>query len=328
MTGISSPQPPTIDMTDILFIKTSSLGDVVHHLPALTDARAALPQARFGWLVEETYAPLVRLHPGIDEVIPVAWRRWRSSLAARSTLGEIAHACRVIRARSYDAVIDTQGLLRTGIMAKVARGTRHGYDATSVRERLALLFYDVRHPVDAGLHAVERNRILTGLALGYRPQGAPDFGLDHARLKTAGPDYAVLLHATARPEKEWPVENWIALGRSIAARGMAIVLPWGNVRERARAEEIAAAVPSARVPDQMPLDQVAQLIAGARCVVGVDTGLLHLAAALSVPLAAIFAGSKPHLTGPVGNGPLAVLGAQGAPPSVDEVNEALQRIGG
>ena len=315
-------------MTDILFIKTSSLGDVVHHMPALTEARAALPGARFAWLVEEAFVPLVRLHPGVDEVIAVAWRRWRSSPVAPSTLREIGHAFRAIRARRYDSVIDTQGLLRSGLMAGIARGTRHGYDATSVRERLALPFYDVRHRVDGGLHAVERNRLLTGLALGYAPQGAPDFGLDRAHLRTAGPNYAVLLHATARPEKEWPVANWIALGRSMAAHGVAIVLPWGNERERARAEKIAAAVPNARVPDRLPLDQVAQLIAGARCVVGVDTGLLHLAAALSVPLAAIFAGSKPHLTGPVGNGPLAVLGAQGAPPSVDEVKEALQRIGG
>lgn len=315
-------------MTDILFIKTSSLGDVVHHMPALTEARAVLPRARFAWLVEEAFAPLVRLHPGVDEVIPVGWRRWRSSLAAPPTLREIARAFRAIRARSYDTVIDTQGLLRTGMMAKVARGTRHGYDAASVRERLALPFYDVRHQVSGGLHAVERNRILTGLALGYSPQGAPDFGLDRARLKAAGPNYALLLHATARPEKEWPVKNWIALGRSIAARGTEIVLPWGNERERARAEEIAAALPGARVPERAPLDEVARLIAGAQCVVGVDTGLLHLAAALSVPLVAIFAGSKPHLTGPVGNGPLAVLGAQGAPPSVDEVVDAVEKLSG
>jgi heptosyltransferase-1 len=313
-------------MTDILFIKTSSLGDVIHHMPAVTEARTAFPDARLAWLVEEAFAPLVRLHSGVDEVIPVAWRRWRSSLAAPSTLAEIARSFRAIRARRYDAVIDSQGLLRTGMMAKVARGTRHGYDASSVRERLALPFYDVRHSVGGELHAIERNRLLTGLALGYTPQGAPDFGLDRAPLKTAGLNYAVLLHATARPEKEWPVENWIALGRTIAARGLEIVLPWGNERERLRSHEIAAALPGARVPERVPLDAVARLIAGAQYVVGVDTGLLHLAAALSVPLVAIFTGSKPHLTGPVGNGPLAVLGAQGAVPSVDEVIEALQRV--
>jgi heptosyltransferase-1 len=165
------------------------------------------------------------------------------------------------------------------------------------------------------------------LALGYTPQGAPHFGLDRARFRATGTSYAVLLHATARVEKEWPVENWIALGRSIQKQGVEVVLPWGTPVERARSERIAAALPGARVPVRAPLDQVARLIGGAQCVVGVDTGLLHLAAALGVPLVAIFSGSKPQLTGPVGSGPLAVLGAQGEPPDVDEVIKALQRIG-
>ena len=314
-------------MTDILFIKTSSLGDVIHHMPALTEARAALPSARFAWLVEEAFAPLVRLHPAVDEVILVAWRRWRKSPAAPATAVEIARAFRAIRARRYDVAIDTQGLLRTGLMVKAARGVRHGYDMTSVRERLASAFYDVRHPVGRTLHAVERNRVLTGLALGYTPQGEPDFGLDRAQLRDAGArPYAVLLHATARPEKEWPVAHWIALGTAIAARGIDVVLPWGTAPERARSEQIAAALPAARVPERAPLDQVARLIAGAQIVIGVDTGLLHLAAALGVPLVAIFASSKPALTAPVGKGPLVTLGAQGAPPSVADVDEALRDV--
>jgi heptosyltransferase-1 len=127
-------------------------------------------------------------------------------------------------------------------------------------------------------------------------------------------------------EKEWPVDNWITLGRSIQKHGVEVVLPWGTAAERARSEHIAAALQAARVPERAPLDAVAKLIGGARYVVGVDTGLLHLAAALGVPLVAIFAGSKPHLTGPVGNGPLAVLGAQGAAPVTDEVIEAVEKI--
>ena len=278
-------------MPDILFIKTSSLGDVVHHMPALTEARAAQPSARFAWLVEEAFAPLVRLHPAVDVVVPVAWRRWRKSLYAPATWGEIAKNCHAIRSVEYDLVIDTQGLLRTGILSRIARGTRHGYDKDSIREPLASAFYDVRHTVSRELHAVERNRILTGRALGYEPKGAPDFGLQRARFAKAGAPYAVLLHATARVEKEWPVENWIALGREIQRQGIAVVLPWGTPTERARSELIAASLPGARVPERAPLDKVAALIGGAQAVVGVDTGLLHLAAALGVPLVAIFAGS-------------------------------------
>jgi heptosyltransferase-1 len=313
-------------MAEILFIKTSSLGDVIHHMPALTEARRHRPDAAFSWLVEEAFAPLVRLHPAVGEVIPVAWRRWRKSLYAPSTLAEIARSLSGIRAHRYDEIVDSQGLLRSGVIARMAQGRRHGYDRNSIREPLASLFYDLRYQVGRDLHAVDRNRILSGLALGYAPQGAPDFGLSRARFMQEGARYAVLLHATARPEKQWPVANWIALGKALAGQGLGPVLPWGNEDERRRAEEIAAALPRARVPARVPLDEVARLIGGAQLVVGVDTGLLHLAAALGVPLVAIFAGSKPALTGPVGSGPIVTLGADGAPPSVDEVKEAVERL--
>ncbi len=128
------------DMSDILFIKTSSLGDVIHHMPALTEARKALPQARFAWLVEEAFAPLVRLHPAVDEVIPVAWRRWRKSLYAPATLVEIAGSLRAIRASRYDDIVDSQGLLRSAVIARIAHGRRHGYDMRSIREPLASPF--------------------------------------------------------------------------------------------------------------------------------------------------------------------------------------------
>jgi heptosyltransferase-1 len=313
-------------MANILFIKTSSLGDVVHHMPAVTDARKAHPDATFSWLVEEAFAPLVRLHPAIDTVIPVASRRWRKSLYAPATIAEIRASFRDIRAQRYDEIVDTQGLLRTAILTRAARGMRHGYDASSVREPLASLFYDVRHRVERDMHAVERNRILSGLALGYAPDEAPDFGLDRARIgKDSTSRYGLLLHATARREKQWPDADWIAFAKLFAQR-FELLLPWGTEAERARSEHIAAAVPGARVPDRAPLDQIAKLIAGAQFVVGVDTGLLHLAAALGVPVVAIFAGSKPALTGPMGRGRLSILGDDGKPPSVDAVVEAVESI--
>ena len=240
-------------MAEILFIKTSSLGDVVHHMPALTEARKARPDAVFTWLVEEAFAPLIALHPAVNKVIPVAWRRWRKSLYAPATLGQIGHSLRDIRAHRYDLIVDSQGLLRSGIFARLAHGRRHGYDSSSIREPLASLFYDVRHRVSRELHAVERNRILSGLSLGYSPQGAPDFGLTRAHLATPDGGFAVLLHATARAEKQWPEKHWIALGRALARENFDLVLPWGTPDERERSDRIAAALPRARVPDQAPL---------------------------------------------------------------------------
>ncbi len=319
-------------MSDILFIKTSSLGDVIHHMPALTDARRRRPDARFSWVVEEAFAPLVRLHPAVDEVIPVASRRWRRNAFAPGTWREMASFVRTLRQRDYDAIVDTQGLFfKSALIARLARGRRHGYDANSIRERAAAALYGGRHAVARDLHAIARNRVLTGLALGYTPDGAIDFGLSRDDLRdAAGPAYGILLHATAQPAKEWPEGSWIALGRALCARGMSLVLPWGTADERARSTRIAAALGDAqvdvRVPERQPLDRMAHLVAGASFVVGVDTGLLHLAAALGVPLVAVFLGSEPGLTGPMGQGPLAVVGGKGEVPSVGEVTSALESL--
>jgi heptosyltransferase-1 len=314
-------------MATILFIKTSSLGDVIHHMPAITEARRHLPDAHFAWVVEEAFAPLVRLHPAVDETVPVASRRWRGALLRGATWREGRAFARALRARAYDEIIDTQGLLRSAIISRLARGRRQGYDAASIREPLASRFYDVRHQVSRDLHAIARNRMLTGRVLGYVPEGNVDFGLDRTKIAgTADTRYAIMLHATAQAEKQWPEERWIMLGRGLAARGLQMIVPWGTEIERERSVRIAADIPGARVPDRRPLDEVATLIAGAQFVVGVDTGLLHLAAALRVPLVGIFVGSEPGLTGPMGAGPIAIVGRNGAMPTHDEVLGALDGL--
>jgi heptosyltransferase I len=313
-------------MSDVLFIKTSSLGDVIHHMPALTQLRRHRPDARISWVVEEAFAPLARLHAAVDAVIPVDSRAWRRGLHRPATWRGLMDFVVALRARSYDEIIDSQGLVRTAVIAKLARGRRHGYDAQSVREPPAARFYDVRHRVDNRLHAIERNRLLTALALGHTPDRILDFGLDRARLAPAGAPYGVLLHATAQPAKEWPEASWVEAGRMLSGRGVELLLPWGTGPERDRSVRIAGALPNARVPERGPIDAAARLIAGASFVIGVDTGLLHLAAALGVPLVGIFVGSEPGLTGPRGEGPIAVVGGKAATPSAREVVAALDQI--
>jgi heptosyltransferase-1 len=316
-------------MSDILFIKTSSLGDVIHHMPAVTEARRNHPDAHISWVVEQAIAPLVRLHPAVDAVIEVDSRAWRRGLRWPATWRGLKDFVATLRAHSYDEIVDTQGLVRTAVMAKLARGRRHGYDAQSVRERPAAALYDVRHRVDRGLHAIGRNRMLTAQALGYAPDDILDFGLDRVRL--AGPataPYGVLLHATARAAKEWPERSWVEAGQMLSGRGLELLLPWGTTRERDRSVRIAAALGNAvRVPARAPLDATARLIAGAAFVIGVDTGLLHVAAALGVPLVGIYVGSEPGLTGPRGGGPIAVVGGKAQMPAARDVVATLDRVG-
>jgi len=313
-------------MAEILFIKTSSLGDVIHHMPAVTEARLHRPDARFTWVVEEAFAPLVRLHPAVDTVITGASRRWRRALLRPKTWREMQSFKQTLRANTYDEIIDTQGLLRTALVAHYARGRSHGYDADSIKERPAARFYNVQHNVAREQHAIARNRSLCALALGYSCAGAPDYGLDRRQFRPAGDSpYGILLHATARAEKEWPEANWRALAAHFG-RSIDLVLPFGTAAERVRGARIASGIARARVPEWQPIDAIARLIAGASFVVGVDTGLLHLAAAFGVPLVAIFAGSEPALTGPIGGGPIKVLEGRNNPVPVEAVAAAVTAI--
>lgn len=313
-----------LPMTRILFVKTSSLGDVVHQMPAIVDARAHLPRAHFAWVVEEGFAPLARLHPMVDEVIPVATRRWRSHLFSAATWREIGAFRRRLREGAFDTVVDTQGLIRSGLIVSMASGVKHGYDTASIREPLASRFYDVRHAVSREQHAVARNRALVAKALGSNANMPLDYGLP--RTVSATPPYAVLLHGTSRADKEWPEESWIDVGRALRAKGLGVTLPWGSDTERARSERLAQAIEGSTVPPRTPLDQTAQLIGAARLVVGVDTGLLHLAAALKVPLIGLFVATDPARTGPVGAGAIEVLGGKAMQPSADEVMNAMERV--
>ncbi|HEY0220408.1 MAG TPA: lipopolysaccharide heptosyltransferase I [Afipia sp.] len=313
--------------SSILFIKTSSLGDVVHQMPAMTDARSHYPGARLTWIVEEAFAPLARLHPGVDEVIPVATRRWRSALLHPSTWKEISAFKARVRAVDASKAVDTQGLLRSALIARIAKGERHGYDAKSIREPLASRFYDVTHTVSRDLHAVTRNRTLTGLSLGYQPAQRIDYGLIKPPPQQNAAPYAVLLHGTSRPTKEWRESEWIGIGQWLRRQNIDVVLPWGSERERLRCERLSRGIPQSRVLERQSLDKTAQVIANAALVVGVDTGLLHLAAAYEVPLIAVFLATDPGLTGPAGNGPIAVLGGKNATPAFAQAIAEAEKMG-
>ena len=305
----------------ILFVKTSSLGDVVHHCPAVADAARKLPGAEIDWVVEEAFTAIAAMQVAVRRVIPVALRRWRRQWWQSSIWREIGEFRSRVSAERYDAVIDTQSLMKSALIARCALGERHGMDSASAREAFAARFYHHRHAVPRGLHAVERNRHLTGASLGYSLDLPLDYGLAPISAQTGDAPYAVFLTMTSRADKLWPEERWIEIGRALATR---VVLPWGSDAERARAARIAAALPQAEVASRMTLEQLARLFVRAQTVIGVDTGLTHLAAALGARTVGIYCGSDPALTGIYGAPRATNVGALGVAPSAAEVLQVLR----
>jgi heptosyltransferase-1 len=314
----------------VLLIKTSALGDVVNALPAVSDMARQVPGLVLDWMVEESFAEIPGLHPAVARVIPVSTRRWRRRLLAPETRREFSALVKTLGAQGYDRVVDAQGLIRSAVLGRFAGGVHCGYDRQSIREPPASLFYERRFKVGVGLHAIERVRRLAGQALDYPPPPELDYGLEVEAVRPPwlpSGGYLVALHGTARPDKLWDEANWIELGRRAAARGLTVAPPWGAGAERERAQRLVAAIPGAVLPPAMSLAQIAALMAGAVAVVGVDTGLAHLAAAVGAPVVALFMASWPDLNGVVGPALTANLGGPGETPSLEaawaEVERAL-----
>ena len=313
---------------NIILIKTSSLGDVLHNLPVVTDIRKHLPEARIDWVVEESLAALPKLHPDVQSVIPVAMRRWRKSWW--TSRDEMRAICRQLRNQHYDVALDTQGLLKSALITHCTHTARYGHAWGSAREPLASWFYDHTYTISKELHAVERNRQLAAAALSYTAEGAPDYGIrtpDVTLPWLPNKPYVVLLHATSRDDKLWDEQNWIALGEHLHRSGLRAVLPWGSEQEKVRSERLSAAIPDAICAPRLNLNEAAALLGKARAVVGVDTGLSHLAAALDVPTIGIYTATDPGLTG-LSAGVRAVnLGGKGKSPKVDAVIVKLTELG-
>ena len=292
----------------VLLVKMSSLGDVVHALPAISDAAAH--GVRFDWVVEEAFAAIPRLHPAVDRVLPIGWRRWRSSLTRHRR--ELSAFRNRLRERRYDLVLDAQGLVKSAAVTSLARGARKaGFSWSSAREPAAALVYDGRIRVAKGQHAIVRLRRLFAQAHEY-PEPGPDARLDygicsgleapgsHARVADPGMSAddgpCVLLHGTTWASKHWPLAFWKALALQARAEGFALALAAGSDPELARSREIAGRA-SVQIWDRLPLEALIESLSSARIVIGVDSGLAHLAAALGIPTLVIYGSTSSARTG-------------------------------
>ncbi len=319
----------------VLLVKLSSLGDVLHNLPVVSDLARAMPAIEIDWVTEAPYAALVALHPQVRRVYATHLRglkkRWWSPAAWSTFIDDKAQ----LSGQTYDMIVDTQGLIKSALVARVANGPIAGFSRETAREPLAARGYDQHVAAPSNLHAVERNRRLAAGIFGYALTDAVNYGLrvpPSAVGATPPMPYVVFLHATSRADKMWPEAHWIALAECLRRhqQGIGVVLPWGNAAEKRTSERLASAIPAAIVPAAMSLLDAASLLSTASGVVGVDTGLAHLSVALARPTVGLYLTTSPALTGLYGSDTAINLGG-GTPklpvvPSVDDARGALLQL--
>ncbi len=333
----------------VLIVKLSSLGDVVHAMPVVQDIRRALPSARIDWVVERGFAPLVRRCEGIGRVIECELRRWRKQPLASETRRAFGAFKSDLQRVRYDAVLDLQGLSKSALLAWLAclapQGRRYamanqtegsGYEAPT--RWLA----NVALTLPAHIHALTRSRELSARALGYALPETMQFGLQAQSLcgKDAISSVAdqhgqqggvvALVHGTSRADKLWPVANWVELARALHAQGLRVALPHGSDEEAQRAAEIAAALPNATVWPRLSLDDLVDRLGACAGVIGVDSGLSHIAVALDLPHVQVYNFDTAWRTGPLaGRGPLRQVSVFATPaPTVPVVWQAWQQVSG
>jgi heptosyltransferase-1 len=291
----------------VLIVKLSSLGDVVHCMPVVHDIVHAHPNARIDWVVEPGFAPLVRRVDGVDTAIECALRRWSRAWWTGTTRSEWRTFRRELRRQAYDAILDLQGLTKSAVIARLARRTGSGASyglanrtEGASHEPPARWLVDHAIRIEPHIHALDRARVLAARALGYAFEGPPRFGLQARVTVTEGRPTLVLVHGTSRDDKLWPESSWIELGRRAIAQGWQVALPHAGAIELARAQRIAAALgAAAQVWPALDLDALVDRLGASQGVVGVDSGLSHIAVALDLPHVQIYNWPTAWRTGPL-----------------------------
>ncbi|MET3118569.1 heptosyltransferase-1 [Undibacterium sp. GrIS 1.8] len=324
----------------ILLIRVSSLGDVLHNMPIVDDLLRHFPDAQIDWVVEEAYVHLVKLNPGVRQIFAFALRRWRKSLFTSQTRQEIKHFFTQLREQEYDLVLDTQGLLKTGIIMGMARitstgkkiGLANGTEGSGY-EGISRIFHTDSVAVDRRTHAVLRGRLVAAYAGGYTVDTPACFGLNKLYTESQprpawmpSKPYAVFFHGTAGASKKWPQDHWVQLATKLQSSDMLILLPWGSAAEKAEAEQMASRIPDAITLPKLSMQDAIILAQAARIAIGVDTGLTHIAAAYETPTIEIYCDSPRWKTEGNWSDKIINLGDQGAPASVIEVQEAIQKL--
>ena len=291
-------------MRKVLITKLASLGDLIHALPALSDAAKAIPDIAFDWVVDKNFSEIPLWHPSVQKTFLTNHRFWRSHLFAKQSRQEFTHLLRELKLEKYDLIIDAQGNLKSSILSLAAKGKRVGWDSSSVIEWGAHFLYKESYCVSKKEHAIERLRSLFAQALDYPiPNTPPDYCIDLLKLKTPNidlpPSYVLFVPIASYDSKLWPEDHWKELIEKSTQQGLFILLPWGNAKEKERAMRLAIH-PQVKVLPKLSLSEIAFIIKQAKGLVSVDTGLSHMAAALGTPGLTLYGPTDSKLTGTIG----------------------------
>ena len=291
----------------VLVVKLSSLGDVVHTLPAAMDIQANFPDAQIDWVVEPSFAPIVKACSAVHRVIACDLRYWRKNIWAPETRIQWRAFLTELQQQRYDAIIDLQGLTKSALVTWLARTSAKGKryamaNATdgSAYERPTRWVADVAIDLEQHTHAMTRGRVVCASALKYEVPSILGYGLNIEQSIHNGKKTVVFVHGTSRADKEWPLANWHELGLRLSNAGYQIVLPHGNEEERLRSVAMAEMIPKAIVWPRMTIDKLMQAMSSTAGVIGVDSGLSHIAVALNLPHVQIYNFATAWRTGPVG----------------------------
>lgn len=319
-------------MNRILIVKTSAMGDIVANIPLINDIHTRFPHLVIDWVVEESFLDIAKLSPYINQFIPMSLRRWKKHPFSKQTWQEISAFKAALQAHQYDAVLDSQNLVKSALICRIANGVSHGANAATAREPLAGWLHERGYDITVKCHAAVRNRMLGAKVFGYEmPSDAPQY---HLQLPNLSPSYTPIhpyvmgFHGTARAAKLWPTYHWAGLAQHLKDKGLTLLLPWGNTEEKQRAESIAKSADNAIVLPKLNLAELTKLTEQAHATIGVDTGLMHLSVALDVPTLAIFCDTHIWQAGtyPAEGTQAITIGGKPALPSIEEAISAFDQL--
>lgn len=287
-------------MKKCLIIKTSSLGDILHTLPALTEASSHITDIEFSWVVEKPFSEVPSWHKSVGEVLEVEIRKWRKNIF--KYFNEVCSFRNKIQSKYYDYIIDAQGLLKSALIAKVSKGRSiYGFDSSSSREPLSSLFYQNKISVNKKKHAIFRSKELFSKVFNYKVSEKIDYGISYQNNHKANTHKKIIFfHTTTWLNKKWPIEHWQELIELLEKNDIKVFLPWGNNNEKVQAYEIAKDYKNVILLPKMSLTDLTNYFKKIDAAISVDTGLCHLATAFNIPVVSIYGPTSPELTGTIG----------------------------